>query len=107
MNSWRNQLEIARRLRRARTLAGLSEGQAASLLSLHRSTLVQIEAGRRRVLADELTTLADVYGVSAGWLSGEEGSNPEVLKIAARQFERMSTVDRERLATVIEAVSNP
>ena len=47
-------LEIAGRLRLARETAGLSQGQAAKRLGLHRPTVSEIEAGRRRVTAEEV-----------------------------------------------------
>jgi DNA-binding XRE family transcriptional regulator len=45
---------IARRLKEARKLAGLSQGQVAKMLGLHRPSVSEMEAGNRRVSADEL-----------------------------------------------------
>ena len=53
---------IASRLRLSREMAGLTQGQVAKSLDWHRPTVSEIEAGRRRVSAEELTTLAEVYG---------------------------------------------
>ncbi|HUL51865.1 MAG TPA: helix-turn-helix transcriptional regulator, partial [Opitutaceae bacterium] len=61
---------IGARLRLAREQAGLSQGQAAIKLNLHRPTVSEIEAGRRRVAADELATFARLYKVSLSWLVG-------------------------------------
>ena len=55
--------DIASRLRLARQAAGLSQGQVAKHLGWHRPTVSEIEAGRRRVQAEELTLLAELYGV--------------------------------------------
>ena len=41
--------EIGGRLRMARETAGLSQGQVAKRLKMHRPTISEIEAGRRRV----------------------------------------------------------
>ena len=38
---------IASRLRSAREMAGLSQGQVAKMLGMHRPTISEIEAGRR------------------------------------------------------------
>ena len=46
---------IATRLREARKVAGLSQGQVAKLLAMHRPTISEIEAGNRRVSAEEVT----------------------------------------------------
>jgi transcriptional regulator with XRE-family HTH domain len=40
---------------------------------MHRPTISEIEAGNRRVSADELKTFADIYDVTVGWLLGETG----------------------------------
>ncbi len=63
---------IAERLRAARERAGLSQGQVAKLLNLHRPTISEIEAARRKVSAEELIEFARIYGVITAWLVGEE-----------------------------------
>ncbi len=49
---------LAMRLRWAREQAGLSQGQVAQRLDVHRPTISQIEAGERNVRIDELERLA-------------------------------------------------
>ena len=66
--------EIAVRLRLARIQAGLSQGQVATMLGVHRPTISEIEAGRRRVAAEELLVFARIYAVSVIWLIGGEAS---------------------------------
>ena len=44
---------IASRLRLSREMAGLTQGQVAKSLEWHRPTVSEIEAGRRRVSAEE------------------------------------------------------
>ena len=63
---------IVNRLREARKLAGLSQGQAARILDMHRPTISEIEAGNRSVSAEELARFADVYNVGIAWLFGRE-----------------------------------
>lgn len=70
--------DIAARLRTARERAGLSQGQAARLLEMHRPTISEIEASRRRVAAEELTRFADLYGVTVSWLAGEKDDTPDL-----------------------------
>src|SRR5438309_901387 len=67
---------IAARLRAAREQAGLSQGQSAKVVGLHRPAITEIEAGRRGVSAEELATLADAYGVDANWLVAAEEADP-------------------------------
>jgi transcriptional regulator with XRE-family HTH domain len=52
--------QIASRLRLARESAGLSQGQVAKKMNLHRPTVSEIEAGRRRVSAEELARFAEL-----------------------------------------------
>lgn len=61
---------IARRLRPARDLAGLSQREAAKRLGMSRPSLSKAESGRRNVTAQELTRIAETYLVSVSWLVG-------------------------------------
>ena len=98
-------LDIANRLRTARESAGLSQGQVAKKLGLHRPAVSEIEAGRRRVTADELVRLADIYGVSTGWItSGNEGGAEDMddrVLLAARQLSRIKAEDLAKLMKLI------
>ena len=98
--------DIARRLREAREQAGLSQGQSSRLLGMHRPTLSEIEAGRRKVSTDELVKFAELYRVSTAWLIGEviEDSIPEIT-IAARELARLKPADREKVLTFLRSVS--
>ena len=63
---------LAERLRLAREQAGLSQGQVARLLDMHRPTISEIEAGRRKVTAEELAVFSQTYEVSVAWLTGSD-----------------------------------
>ncbi|REJ65671.1 MAG: XRE family transcriptional regulator [Planctomycetota bacterium] len=96
--------QIASRLRLAREAAGLTQGQVAKKLGLHRPTVSEIEAGRRRVSADELATMAELYGIDVGWLAeGPDQAKGESDKIilAARQLSKLKDRDLERLMDLI------
>ncbi|HEX8721836.1 MAG TPA: XRE family transcriptional regulator [Pyrinomonadaceae bacterium] len=56
-----NQMELARRLRLARTGVGFSQDAVATELKVPRPTISQIEAGRRGVSSLELMKLARLY----------------------------------------------
>jgi transcriptional regulator with XRE-family HTH domain len=62
---------IASRLRSARKAVGLTQAQVAKLLGIHRPTIAEMEAGRRRVSVDELSRLGEMYGVSVEWFTSE------------------------------------
>jgi transcriptional regulator with XRE-family HTH domain len=102
---------IARRLREARTLAGLSQGQAAGLMKMHRPTVSEIEAGNRNVTASELARFAEVYDVSIAWLSGEGDEqlapDDERLQLAFRELKKLKPDDLNKLLRVLAALRGP
>lgn len=88
---------VAARLRVAREYAGLSQGQVAKLLDMHRPTVSEIEAGRRKVSAEELAAFANVYDVSIPWLMGEDSKLENALQdrveLAARELAKLKQED--------------
>lgn len=96
---------IATRLRAAREQAGLSQGQAAKLLEMQRPTVSEIEAGRRRVAADELSGFARIYGVSISWLAEEKA---EVLdpaaELAARELSKLKPQDFDNVMKLLRTL---
>ena len=101
-------LEIASRLKLAREMAGLTQGQVASRLGWHRPTVSEIEAGRRRVLAEELRSLAELYGVNTPWVIGEaeEDGISDRARLAARQLGKLSDEDLDRLLLLIRSLKS-
>ncbi|NUQ66908.1 helix-turn-helix domain-containing protein [Leptolyngbya sp. 7M] len=99
---------IARRLRVAREQAGLSQGQVAKLMSWHRPTVSQIEAGQRRVSAEELASLAKHYCVSVSWLAktgepDQDQADPQ-LELAAKELGRLKPDDLQRVIKLLTAL---
>lgn len=97
---------IASRLRIGREIAGLTQGQVARIRGWHRPTVSEIEAGRRRVSADELKSLAELYGVSVSWLVEEDeySSLNARARIAARELDKLSNEDLDRLLELIRSL---
>ncbi len=100
--------QIAERLKEARKLAGLSQGHVAKILGLHRPSVSEMEAGNRRVSADELARLAEIYDVSVAWLLGEtpetlDAQDPR-LELAARELTKLKPDDLERLLKLLAAM---
>lgn len=97
--------QIASRLRVAREAAGLSQGQVAKLLGFHRPTISEMEAGRRRVSAEEIIKLAEIYGVSVEWTMSKQSDKKdpidEKISLAARELSKMKDADLERLMSLI------
>lgn len=99
---------IAARLRIAREQAGLSQGQVAKLLGIHRPTISEIEAGRRRVAAEELAKLAKMYDVSVSWLTSGEADEPDLardrIELAARKLSKLKPEDLDRVMDFLRAL---
>ena len=81
------------------------------MMGMHRPTVSEIEAGRRRVSAEELAQLAKIYGVGAGWLTAERESEPDVgddrIQLAARQLSKLKNEDLDRLMNLIRMLRQP
>jgi transcriptional regulator with XRE-family HTH domain len=98
---------IASRLRLARERAGLSQGQIAKVLKMHRPTISEIEAGRRAVSAEELTEFAKAYSVTITWLTGEpRDPGADKLELAARELSKLKPADVERLMDLLKSLRN-
>lgn len=101
---------VAKRLRVAREQAGLSQGQVAKLMDWHRPTVSQIEAGQRRVSAEELAKLARLYRVSASWLTRmvdpeEEAPSPQV-ELAAKELSKLRPDDLDKVIRLLSSIRN-
>jgi transcriptional regulator with XRE-family HTH domain len=99
---------VASRLAEARKMAGLSQGQVARMMGLHRPTVSEIEAGNRNVTATEVARFAEIYDVSVAWLMGEgaEKLDPhdDRLQLAFRELEKLKPDDLDKLMKVLAAL---
>ena len=102
---------IAARLKEARTLAGLSQGQAAKKMEMHRPTISEIEAGNRNVTAPELSRFAELYDVDLTWLSGAGADKlepeDERLQLAFRELKKIKPEDLDKLLRALAALRGP
>lgn len=100
-------MALAERLRTAREMAGLSQGQVAKKLGLHRPSVSEMEAGRRRVSAEELAELADLYAVDVSWLASGEAVPDEHqarVELAARELFKLREEDLDRVLKVLSVL---
>jgi transcriptional regulator with XRE-family HTH domain len=98
---------VADRLRMAREQAGLSQGQVAKMLNMHRPTISEIEAGRRRVAAEELAEFSRIYEVSVAWLTGSEADNDGMddrVRLAARELAKLEPGDLDRVLRLLSTL---
>ena len=89
-------------------MAGLTQGQVARSLDWHRPTVSEMEAGRRRVSAEELLVLAEVYGVNVPWIVGEKDEHSSLaadrVKLAARELSKLREEDLDRVLQLVQAL---
>ncbi|MBT1159636.1 helix-turn-helix transcriptional regulator [Aminobacter anthyllidis] len=99
---------IAARLKEARRLSGLSQGQVAQQMNLHRPSVSEIEAGNRRVSAEELSHFAKIYDVSVAYLVGDAPDtlavNDPRLQLAARELQKLSPDSLNKLLKALAAL---
>lgn len=99
---------VATRLREARKMAGLSQGQVAKLLDFHRPTISEIEAGNRRVSTEEISRFASLYDVTVSWLLAETAEQLETddprLQLAARELNKLKPEDLDRLLRLLASM---
>lgn len=67
---------IAARLREARETLGLTQTDVADKIGMCRTSLVDLEWGRRNVTGLELRRVSRLYRVPVAWLLGEEDDPP-------------------------------
>lgn len=101
---------IPARLRAAREAAGLSQGQVAKLMNMHRPTISEMEAGNRRITADELAKFSELYDTKVSWLLGDAperaATDDPKLQLAARELSKLKPDDLDRLLKLIAAMKS-
>lgn len=103
-DSSQERASIGMRLRQARELAGLSQGQVAKLMGLHRPAISEIEAGRRKVSVEELKQMSELYDVSMVWLgegSDNEDEDSARVLLAARELAKLKPSDLDSLLSLL------
>lgn len=96
---------IASRMKQARKASGLTQGQVAKRLDIHRPTVSEIEAGRRSVSAEEVAEFANLYSVDSNWIlegSSFSSSDDEKIVLAARQLSKLKDKDLDRLMQLLQ-----
>ena len=97
--------QLGERLRESRKYLGLKQEEVAAYLNIQRTALSDIESGRRRVEALELTRLAKLYQQPVSYFTGEDAAAaalPADVAHIARQAADLSVQDREELGRFAE-----
>ena len=78
----------------------LSQEYVANYLGINRSTYTQMENGNRKVLADEIAKLSELYGVPADSLLNDIKLS-ESASFFARSFEKLDERDKAEIMNLI------
>ncbi|OBX17951.1 XRE family transcriptional regulator [Erythrobacter sp. QSSC1-22B] len=101
---------LAGRLRDARRLSGFTQGQVAKRMNMHRPTVSEIEAGNRKVSAEELSRFAALYDVGVAFLNGDGPDSLSLtdprLQLAARELQKLPAESLEKLLQALAAYRN-
>jgi len=78
------------------------------MLNLHRPSISEAEAGRRNVTAIEIAKLAEIYGVSIGWLACADTNSPDEardrIQLAARELAKLKKHDLDKVLDLLSAL---
>lgn len=93
--------ELGTRLKKAREYLGLTQEDVAKLMGISRVIITNIEAGTRKVSAEELAKFSKIYGWSMEeLLEGEK--KEEKIPMFARTFNELSKEDQEEIINLIK-----
>lgn len=88
------------RIKDLRQAQNLSQEYVAKYLEMSRATYTQMENGNRKVTADDLAKLSDLFKVSADSIL--KGDNIELpATMFARSFENLSETDQAEIMNLI------
>ena len=93
-------MNINEKIKEMRLQLHLSQEYVAKYLGVSRSTFTQMENGNRKILADEVSKLCVLFGVSADTLFGNTEMSPPSI-IFARCFEKLSVEDQAEVMNLI------
>jgi len=71
--------QIGKRIKEQRAIHGLKQQDLADKLNILRATLSQIENGERKISAEELIKVSEIFNLSVGMLSGKEPLHEVIL----------------------------
>lgn len=91
------QREIGRRIRISRETLGLTQEESAAALGMTRTSVTQMELGKRGITAMELVQLAKLYRRSVEWLLGQEDDSKSSATALFRATRELSEHDKEQV----------
>jgi transcriptional regulator with XRE-family HTH domain len=78
------------------------------MLNLPRPSISEIEAGRRRITAEELLKFAELYSVDLEWLAGKDENQVNKIRdelfLAARNAKGLKVEDIEKIVDILTSL---
>lgn len=93
-------MRINERVKEYRNKLHLSQEYVASFLGVNRATFTQMENGKRKITAEDISKLSELFGVTADTiLNGNSVSGPTT--VFARSFEKLDDNDKAEIMNLI------
>ena len=94
-------MNINERIKNYRNQLHLSQEYVANFLGINRATYTQMENGNRKITAEDISKLSDLFGVTADALLNENKlSQPAT--VFARSFEKLDENDQAEIMNLIK-----
>ena len=94
--------ELGTRLKKAREYLGLTQEDVAKLIGVSRVIITNIEAGIRKVSAEELSKFSKIYGWTMEELLEGEKEERMAIPMFARTFSELSKEDQDEIMNLIK-----
>lgn len=92
---------INERIKEFRNQLHLSQEYVANFLGINRATYTQLENGKRKVTAEDISRLSELFGITADAILNENKmSQPATL--FARSFEKLDENDQVEIMNLIK-----
>lgn len=92
---------INERIKNFRNRLHLSQEYVANFLGINRATYTQMEKGKRKITAEDISRLSELFGVTADALLNENKiSQPST--VFARSFEKLDENDQAEIMNLIK-----
>ena len=92
---------INERIKNFRNRLHLSQEYVANFLGINRATYTQMENGKRKITAEDISRLSELFGVTADALLNENKiSQPST--VFARRFEKLDENDQAEIMNLIK-----
>ena len=94
-------MAINERIKKFRNQLHLSQEYVANFLKINRETYTQMENGKRKITAEDVARLSELFGVTADALLTENKMS-QPATVFARSFEKLDESDQAEIMNLIK-----